>query len=457
MLLFYQPSFLGRTVLSNRKYGNEAFQSFNKQRWQKINAEINWVEETNMLWASLGSSNAREHLLFDENIPIIDDLKTYATEYCEQFKGDISAILASVNELVNSLTSQPGLSRQEVESGLDQRLTDYINDKKRLMNSINAPIITMDELIQNKLLVCRHKGPLVACILAELVRKNILPQGSVRQYRSQIQHGTHIGVHTWAVYRDKQSNNLWMCDPRWDYVQNVTCGSMAAAAKGYGTKAIHKMQQRLDLLDHAEFERLKSIQQSPDIQDTSFDEEYDHDVDGNLENQAEVLLNTLRQQQHAKPIAAPVITALPVETEYQLDFLNDNLHEAYYLIENENAPIRHFMKNIGKMMSNKRERRFQIINQLESLFLEMHNNHQLSNFEKALNIYACFHRTQLMVRGEHNRFQSSLDVLCSAYKRKILNLYKNDVNKMFRFYEVEGLRTDNLFVDPTTQRQVCRM
>ncbi len=458
MLLFNLPSFIGRTILSDHKFGNAATKSFDNKTWHKINAQINWVAATNTSWASIGSSDAREHLLFDESSPIIEDLKTYAIDQCKQLKGNIPAILSEVNRIVNALTSQPGLSRHEVEAGLDKRLNDYIVDKKRLMNTTLSPVITMDELLQNKLLVCRHKGPLAACILAELVRNNVLPAGTVRQYRSQIQHGTHIGVHTWAVYRDKQSNDLWMCDPRWDYVENVAHNAMQAAAKGYGTVAINKMITRLNTLDQAEFNRLHALSESPDLEDSSYDEEYDRDLDENsdTENQAEALLNALRQQQLLTPTRTRVAAALP-QPECELDFLNDDLNAVYDRIERENSPMRQFMKNIGKSISSKGARRIQAIQDLEFILLEMHNNRQLSNIEKAVTIYAHFHRVQLGIRNERNRFQSSLDVLCSSYKRKILNLYKNDVNQICRLYGLEDVRRDNLITDPVTRRQICRV
>lgn len=444
MLLFNLPSFIGRTILSDHKFGNAATKSFDNKTWHKINAQINWVAATNTSWASIGSSDAREHLLFDESSPIIEDLKTYAIDQCKQLKGNIPAILSEVNRIVNALTSQPGLSRHEVEAGLDKRLNDYIVDKKRLMNTTLSPVITMDELLQNKLLVCRHKGPLAACILAELVRNNVLPAGTVRQYRSQIQHGTHIGVHTWAVYRDKQSNDLWMCDPRWDYVENVTHNATQAAAKGYGTVAINKMITRLNTLDQAEFERLDALSENSDSEDSSYDEVYDPDIDAYSDNniQVETILNAFRQQQPLTPIKKPTITVLQ-ETEYNLAFLNDNLQEVYDRIQRENSPTRQFMRNIGKSMSNKGELRVQTIRQLESLLLDMYNNRHLSNFEKALIIYERLHLVQLAVRNEGNRFQSSLDDLCTAYKRKIINIFKSNVDYIARLYALEEVRADD--------------
>lgn len=444
MLLFNQPSFTGRTFLSDRKHGSAVTKSFDNKAWRKINAQINWVEANNTTWTSMGSSDTREHLLFDESSPIIEDLKTYVVDQCQHLKGDVPAILKTVNNVVNMLTKQIGISRREVEAGLDKRLETYIKYKMHIMNSSKSPVITMDELIQHKILVCRHKGPLAACLLAELVRNNILPNGTVRQYRSEIQHGTHIGVHTWAVYRDKQSNNLWMCDPRWDYVENVTHNATQAAAKGYGTVAINKMITRLNTLDQAEFERLDALSENSDSEDSSYDEVYDPDIDAYSDNniQVETILNAFRQQQPLTPIKKPTITVLQ-ETEYNLAFLNDNLQEVYDRIQRENSPTRQFMRNIGKSMSNKGELRVQTIRQLESLLLDMYNNRHLSNFEKALIIYERLHLVQLAVRNEGNRFQSSLDDLCTAYKRKIINIFKSNVDYIARLYALEEVRADD--------------
>lgn len=444
MLLFNPPPFAGRTFLSDRKHGTAVAKSFDNKKWCKINAQINWVEANNTSWTSMGSSDTREHLLFDESSPIIEDLKTYVVDQCQRLKGNIPAILKTVNNSVNLLTKQIGISRREVEAGLDKRLENYIKYKMHLMNTSKSPVITMDELIQHKILVCRHKGPLAACLLAELVRKNILPKGTVRQYRSQIQHGTHVGVHTWAVYRDKQSNDLWMCDPRWNYVQNVTRKTAKAEAKGYGVEAIQRMLTRLKTFDQAEFERLDALSESSDSEDSSYDEVYDPDIDAYSEDnvQVEKLLNAFRQQQPLSPIKNPTTKVLQ-EPEYNLDFLNDNLQEVYDRIQRENSPMRQFMRNVGKSMSNKGELRVQTIRQLESLLLDMYNNQHYSNFEKALIIYESFHRVQLAVRNEQNRFQSSLDDLCTAYKRKIINIFKSNVDYIARLYALEEARRDD--------------
>lgn len=455
MLIFNQPSFLDRTVLSYKVHGNATALLFGGKRYRKIHSEINWVEAKNTLWSSVGSSKNREHLLFDENSAFMEGLKELAVERCQHLRGNIPALLAEVNFLVNLLTFQPGLTRNQVEATLDDKLHAYIDRKKASDQTNDSPYITMNELVRNRILVCRHKAILAACLLAELVKTGILPEGIVRQYRSNIQHGTHEGVHTWAVYREENSNDLWICDPRWDYVQNVSRSFQAAANQGYGTATIYKMISRLNKLDNEEFVGLnlaprteRPMACNPEFEDTSYDEEYDVDADNAEVNLAETILETLEQhRQQQYPQSRITIEEPP---EVNLDFLNDNLQAEYERIQRENSLALRFVRGFSKSITHKSERRLQAITELQGLFRNMQENSDLPNEAKAVLIYAHLHNLQLAINAERNTFRSHLADLCMAYKHKLRKLLQNHLMPLAAIAQIEA---SNVAISVQTPQQ----
>ncbi|MBI2791309.1 MAG: hypothetical protein HYX61_05075 [Gammaproteobacteria bacterium] len=238
---------MGRSVISQQVHGDISEVQFDHKPWQIVNSKTNWVNNANKQWVSLGSSKSRERLFFDENSPVVTELKAQALLAC---KGkDIATVLDTVNALVNDLTAQPGKSRQDVERSLDAQLEELLREKRKTLGPSDDINIHFDELVEKKILVCRHKGLLAASILAHLVENNILPQGCVRQYRSSLKiNDKIIGAHTWSVYRNATTGDLWMCDPRWQTAKNVTQEYNHLAAR-YGNSALSDMVKRLDVED----------------------------------------------------------------------------------------------------------------------------------------------------------------------------------------------------------------
>lgn len=236
---------VARSTISDYVHGKEDSVSHDGLVWKKVNSTVNWVGQENKHWISLGGSSNRERLFFNENSDIIQKLKEKARIACAN--KSIPEVLGIVNTLINSITAREGITSSNVEKMLDGELEQYLSFKKLHTGNLD---VDMDELIKQKILVCRHKGLLAASILGHLVENKVLPAGNVRQYRSTLMKGKEvIGAHTWAVYRDSTTGNLWMCDPRWRTARNVTTQFEALALKGYGEQALNAMIKRLDQED----------------------------------------------------------------------------------------------------------------------------------------------------------------------------------------------------------------
>lgn len=270
-----------RSYYSTQIHGTADTVVFDNQDWQVVNSKVNFVGNANTKWASLGASLERERLFFDANSQYVLHLKNVAEQVCAG--KEIGDVLVTVNMLINLLTEVDGVSPLEVESGLDGRLDELLKEKRKALPDGAYIDIYFDDLAKEKILVCRHKGLLAASILAHLVEKNILPEGCVRQYRSSLKINDEIiGAHTWAVYRDAKTGDLWMCDPRWKTAKNVT-KEFERLANAYGSPAMSDMVKRLNVEDRLHLiEEVVAAQQeqvSPSVPSTQTTD-YDRWVEG---------------------------------------------------------------------------------------------------------------------------------------------------------------------------------
>lgn len=239
-----------RTYLSVLMHGQKESESFQGKDWQVVNSEINWVGNKNTLWVSLGSSYSREKLFFNENLPKIMTLKAKACKAC---KGKtIPVILGIVNDLVNKLTAIRNKNLIDTEAWIDERLKNLIIDSRahQQKKQDECVSLSMETLLEERVLVCRHKALIAAALLRELVEKGILPFGRVRQFRDQIIHHHRVSGHTWVVYRDITTGDLWICDPRLHVVANVNKYFTALEAM-YNRSTLCSMVERLDRQDLA--------------------------------------------------------------------------------------------------------------------------------------------------------------------------------------------------------------
>ncbi|MCS5711203.1 hypothetical protein [Candidatus Berkiella aquae] len=397
-----------RTFLSDNHHGNVAAIHYGSKEWLKVNSTIDWATQDNRQWISAGSSHKREHLLFDENSELIQDIKDYAVLKCRSsLTHDIPAILSIVNAVVNELTTEPNKTVREVEAELDNKLRDYI--LKQNTPTGEPIIITMDELIRNKLLVCRHKALLVASILGELVKRQILPPGIVRQYRSTLVNdaGKAIGAHTWAVFRDQKTNDLWICDPRARYVENVTTHQADVEERFYGRFVIERMMQRLNQLDVTEDKKPN-----------------DH-----------FMGYFPRLVAHFNLMSIPAPSPLR-RSEPPISFLQDNVHLEYRQIEAGNNRTTRFFKHIGKKCSSKAETRFHQLIRMSDLFKKLSNNTELPNSEKAKILYAYLQTIRMNIADENNTFYSSLAELCNYYINELCS-FSLEIGDIGLFTEIE--------------------
>lgn len=436
-MLDQYAALMGRTFLSDRTNGTAPTITYESEQWQKVNSKIDWVKSTNTQWVSVGSSRDREHIIFNENSEKIRALKQEAIQQCQDKIGNIQEILSTVNEIANQLTDQPNTSRRAVEIGLDSLLENFINIKK-LSNkdSIEPPTITMDELIDEKILVCRHKGLLVASLLGELVRQGILPEGTVRQYRTQLDMG---GVHTFATYREKSSNDLYICDPRWEYVENVSKSEENVAHKGYGERAIQIMLAKLNIIDENAF---RTKQPALISREHAFIR-LNHHIQHKTENENGLLNLSIvpnvpviqKNQIDISPMPSPILRQRP---EPIIDFLNDNVLNAYADLKREQNFRVRFMKRLGRPFNDKAENRAIAIIRMSDLFQKLRTRNEINVFEKAKILYSYMCDVKERIHQENNRYDSALNILCENYQYELRYAFRGNPEMMAAFDRVDN-------------------
>ncbi|MCS5711202.1 hypothetical protein [Candidatus Berkiella aquae] len=396
MLALFSSPHLSRSFISDNKHGSAPTYQYNDKEWYKTNSNINWANHPNQQWISLGSSHKREHLLFDEDSIIIQNIKSFAIFKCRPHTHDIPTILATVNDILNQLTQQPGKTDKDVESQLNEQVNQLICKKKLETSDSESPVISIDELITRKLLVCRHKAPLAASILGELVRQNILPPGIVRQYRTSLfdDTGKVTGAHAWATFRDQATNELWMCDPRWKYVQNVSKNASEVMKRKYGELATTMMLHRLDALDDAEFQSQSSESSSSESCSVS-------------------------------------------AVEPHIEFLDDNVQDQYQRLKRDSSLATRFLKATGKKISAKYERRLNELTRIQDLFEKMRHNWEMQSSEKANLLYAYLHNVERMIAAEQNTYHSNLTTLCGLYKYQLYRLFKDTPEQLDSFKDIK--------------------
>lgn len=225
-----------RSELANRVHGPATHEVVDGLTYLRVTSEVDWVKNPNALWVSVGASLMREKILFNENSAIIQLLKQTALIRCQ--RKSIDDVFSEVNNIINELTYVPGqpeiVTEDKLDKSMDRLLERYYIQGEPLY-------INMDNLIKGGLLLCRHKALLACALLRHLVEKEILPPGTVRQYRSDLKQGAH----TWAMYRNFSSGHLHICDPRGRLYGNVST-SFNYFVNTYTLPVLQFMIQRLD-------------------------------------------------------------------------------------------------------------------------------------------------------------------------------------------------------------------
>lgn len=241
---------LNRTILANQYHNFVKKLSHKGMDWEVISSDVDLTQSLqNQNWVSIGSSNFRENLFFDTKSSEMQMMKLHARQSCGG--KSVREILEIVAHMVDQLTSDGITPRNAIERRIDDKLDSFLKEKVKALRPGESLNVEMDELIEKKLLVCRHKGLIAAALIADLVQQQILPFGSVRQYRSGLrEYGqSQVGAHVWAVYRNFSTGELWHCDPRWLKVREVNKEKSTLVADGYGSETIDYMIKRLDKLD----------------------------------------------------------------------------------------------------------------------------------------------------------------------------------------------------------------
>lgn len=232
-----------RSFIASELHGREDI-VFEGQSYTPVSHHINFANTNNTRWVSLGSHRGRERLFLDQNSDFLLFLVNEISTGCRD--KTIPEILAYINTTLDAITSPPGQDRDAIEGKLDIQLERYLASCSRDVHGmINVHI---DTLALNRILVCRHKGLLAATILGSLIKQGILPPGRAHQYRSNlVRNGKVHGAHTWSVYQEHGSKDVWICDPRW---LTAAQSNDPTVIQGYGEETIDYMMTRL-CEDHA--------------------------------------------------------------------------------------------------------------------------------------------------------------------------------------------------------------
>jgi len=263
--------------------------------WEIVNSDFDFASSNKQNVVVLGTgANNQERVLIDRSSPIIEDLSKMIINKCEG--KSVEQILQIVNSEIDALTAKEGRTRTEIEDELDEKLEQYLSQREKgLINGKPANRdVPLDELMEQKMLVCRHKGPLAAHIMGELIKEGILPPGSARTYRSNVSNesGQNIGAHQWSVYRDGTNGDLWVNDPRWLKVTNVNQDDFINDELGIGIIEKANMVGRLDKADLNIMDKLESERQlskgttEKDETNPLIKEQQDIDGDSKLEAEA---------------------------------------------------------------------------------------------------------------------------------------------------------------------------
>ena len=231
-LILQQKNYQFKTDCMKQWHPNPVHKYEGKE-YHVVSAEIDFVSSKETNWASIGShqSSSREICILSKNQVANDMFKCIRASD----EGVLNAVL--------SLTKPIGLDRE------DSNLEKFVQNYNKSNNSNLPPVIPFKELQSQNLLVCRHRALWAAIILGELVRKKVLPRGTVRQYRDVLEHrkGSPVqGGHTWSLYHDLENNILYMLDPRWKNLLNLNEPLQRQAAENsYGKEVISTMIKRV--------------------------------------------------------------------------------------------------------------------------------------------------------------------------------------------------------------------
>ncbi|HRE33017.1 MAG TPA: hypothetical protein PLD88_13655 [Candidatus Berkiella sp.] len=240
--------FLKRTFLAQKLHGTKEI-NYDSKQWKQVTTELNFASDLSRYVVSLGASTSRERLFFDRRTDKMNEIYNDIKLQCKH--KSVQEVLRVVNSKIDDLATRhksvKGKPRNKVEAELDLRLAKYLAKK-----NVIQPNVTMDELIEEGLLVCRHKGLLAAHVMGELIKDGYLPHGAARQYRSSL--GSKQ-VHAWAVYRNAITHELWVNDPRWARVVKVNINKIDET--GYGWKVKNDMLKRLQVVDEPFLSKLK--------------------------------------------------------------------------------------------------------------------------------------------------------------------------------------------------------
>lgn len=263
----FYDEFTSRTIcaethhFATRGIPGYIYQTPDYKHWNWVRHDVDFAKQDETSWASMGSSAKRENLLFDANSARLIELRQQVI--AETLDKPVREVLETVNNIVDNLTAIPGKLRNERELELDAELSAFL---KAEFSRTGSKDISIDKLIEEKKLVCRHKAIIVAYVLGELIRLGILPPGEARHYRSDLRDLSTSpttttktkcrGVHSWALYKQNEGG-LWMCDPRWLSVKNLdNTRDLCLAGEVYGGITILKMIDKLNGVERKEDEFL---------------------------------------------------------------------------------------------------------------------------------------------------------------------------------------------------------
>jgi len=242
-----------RTVYREERYGKEDV-FYLGTKWKPINSAINMVGSQNTKWVY---QSYQLHEFIDEHSDLVKKLRRNALLECKSKSTE--DILIYVNNIINDFNkkNKENMTYREIEKNIDKALDEFMEKIPKDENG--EQIITIEEIANEGLLICRHRAMLAASILRSLVEEGILPRGMVRVYRSELlnEKDENQGAHAWAVYRDIEADKLWLCDPRWETATQVKPNFEGITE--YGLHVINDMNIRLNTEDKAEF--LKDFQQ----------------------------------------------------------------------------------------------------------------------------------------------------------------------------------------------------
>lgn len=168
----------------------------------------------------------REIISYDpQNSPLIDEKHEALISYLKEQDPSLSTqqVLKKITTFINEKIFDPiSAAPFKTDAFLDQWIDFYSQDDNVFAYALNGekvPVIPIDDFVQARTGVCRHRSFVAAILLDKLVKddEGFLPTGKVYYVRDQLS----AGGHAWNLFLTDCRTAAWHVDSLWGVVKDL--------------------------------------------------------------------------------------------------------------------------------------------------------------------------------------------------------------------------------------------